>query len=234
MLKNQQLFAVMRDERFQQLLGADRYLDELEAEKHNRSDEYFALLAVLGGGFRIGTVAVRPLTAAVWSILWVTDNAYTKPGAEPSTADTDLFFHLLREGVQSGFADLDTLLERSAGSVAAAGLDYAEARLALSQSVAVAFRPLEMLPGVSGDVECVYDADWLTRLVARVCKVTNLTPDRVMFELPLVSCCYYFIQAAREYDVKGLIRRRSNEEICEEIYRYTMELAERFYEENLK
>ena len=234
MLENQQLFAVMRDDRFQQLLEKDRYLDELEAEKHNRSDEYFALLAVLGGGFRIGAVAVRPLTAAVWSLLWVAGNAYTKPGAEPSTADTDLFFHLLQGGVQGGFADLDALLERSAGSVAAAGLDYDEARMALSQSVAVAFRPLEMLPGVSGDVECVYDADWLTRLAARVCKVTNLTPDRVMFDLPLVSCCYYFIQAAREYDVKGLIRRRSNEEICEEIYRYTMELAERFYEENLK
>ena len=224
----------MRDDRFQQLLEEDRYLDELEAEKHNRSDEYFALLAVLGGGFRIGAVAVRPLTAAVWSLLWVTGNAYTKPGAEPSAADTDLFFHLLREGAQSGFTDLDALLERSAGSVAGAGLDYNEARLALSQSVAVAFRPLEMLPGVSGGVECVYDADWLTRLAARVCKVTNLTPDRVMFDLPLVSCCYYFIQAAREYDVKGLIRRRSNEEICEEIYRYTMELAERFCKENLK
>lgn len=155
-------------------------------------------------------------------------------GAEPSAADTDLFFYLLREGVQSGFADLDALLERSAGSVAAAGLDYAEARLLVAVGgggVPGLWRCCRAFPATWS---ASMMPDWLTRLATRVCKVTNLTPDGVMFDLPLVSCCYYFIQAAREYDVKGLIRRRSNEEICEEIYRYTMELAERFYEENLK
>lgn len=234
MLTPSQLFEVQADGRFDAVLERDPVLSALEAEKYDRSAEYAALTAVLGGRFSISgsDVDFAPLTPAVWSVLWMIGSPFTtrKPAAE---LDADIVLYLLHVGINAMPEPAD-LPEAAAGFIRRNSIDPADAILSIRQMVDTAFRPLEMLPPSGTETgEVRFDADWLTRLAATVCRETNFDADHVIFDLPLTSCCYYCVQAARRNGGKHRICRRSNDELCREIYRRTLELAENFYRETL-
>ena len=87
-----------------------------------------------------------------------------------------------------------------------------------------------MLPETSsgGGGMNVYDIDWMTRICSIVAQETHERASYVMFEMSLCACCSYFIQALKKNDTKNTIRKRSDTELCREIYEYTMKLAEAF------
>lgn len=234
-LSLRQLARVQADRRFNAILSADPVLDALDAEKYNRSEEFAALAAVIGGRFAVSDSPVEfpPLTPAVWAVLWMLESPFTRTNGTATEADADLFLYLLHTGIER-MPDLGELPTASAGFVRGNGMDPVDAILSIRQMVYIAFRPLEMLPARQGDTEApCYDADWLTRLAATVCRETNFDADHVIFSLPLSSCYYYVIQSARRNNTKSSIQRRSDGEVCEAIHRRTMELAEKFYNEVL-
>ena len=99
------------------------------------------------------------------------------------------------------------------------------------------FRPLEMLNNYAGsndNDEVRYNADWITKIVSVVCPLTNKTSDDVIYNMSLTECFYYMIQHARKFDDKGLIKRKNSAEIEAEIFRRTMELGQKYYDENYK
>lgn len=230
----EKLVRVQADRRFDAILSADPVLNALDGERYGRADEFAALAAVLGGRFSVSSSPVEfpALTPAVWAVLWMLESPFTRQkGASATEADADLFLFLLRCGVDK-MPNLERLPDEADGFVYRAGINPEDAILSIRQMVHTAFRPLEMLPRRPGMSEPPsYDADWLTWIASTVCRETNFDADRVIFRLPLASCYYYVIQAARRNDAKNSIRRRSSGEVCEAIYRRTVELAEAFYNE---
>ena len=234
MLTPEQLIEVQADGRFDAVLDGDEILDALEAEKYNRFDEFAALTAVLGGRFSISgsSVDFEPITPAVWSILWMIENAFAT-GEHPSELDADLLLYLLHTGLDE-LPDLAVLPDIASGFCRRNGIDPDDAVYSSKQMIAVAFRPAEMLSACrSAGEEVRFDADWLTGIASVVCRETNFDADHVIFKLPLASCFYYCVQAARRHDTKHCIRRRSSSELSKEIYQRTMTLAEKFYREVL-
>lgn len=49
-----------------------------------------------------------------------------------------------------------------------------------------------------------------------------------MYDMGLGSCCYYFIQALRKKNKKRRICKRTDAELCKQIYEYTLQLGEKF------
>ena len=84
----------------------------------------------------------------------------------------------------------------------------------MCNSIRTAFRPLNLFPKrhVDGKAKVVFDADWITSLVARVHTVTGESPEKIMNEMSLTAACYYFAQAAR-MNGDETIYKRSDEEI---------------------
>jgi len=69
-----------------------------------------------------------------------------------------------------------------------------------------------MFPQVSNDSEKTrFDLDWLTKIVAMVCPITNYTADYVMYECSLCECFYFCVQFVRRKDDKNVIRRRNTD-----------------------
>ena len=96
----------------------------------------------------------------------------------------------------------------------------------------LAFRPLKMLPRTGSGEEPVFDADWLAALVAVTARATNERATYIIHEMPLSACCMFYVQERKRTDTHGLIRKRNSGEIDAEIYRYTMELGEKFCAEH--
>ena len=69
---------------------------------------------------------------------------------------------------------------------------------------------------------------WLTCICSIVAREIGEKVSDVMFDMSLHASCCYFIQAMCRHDAKHLIRRKTDGEICREIYNRTMELAEQF------
>ena len=56
--------------------------------------------------------------------------------------------------------------------------------------------------------------------------------ELIIHEMPLSACCMFYVQERKRTDTHGLIRKRNTGEIDAEIYRYTMELGEKFCAEH--
>ena len=230
------LHRAMMSPEFEKILNADPVLNELERAKYNPRDEYFALLTVLGGEFRVCGIPVQPLTPALWSFLWVSQNAFAL-NRSISESDVDFMLSLLSTGLGRLRGSAADFAVKSAGFCRRSGIDVAEAATDLREMIRIAFRPLEMIPRAPGETqspERVFDADWLTRLTSIVCAETNYTAETVMFEISLTSCCYFYVQFLRRNDVKNLISRRPDSELCREIFERTMALGREFLRDQEK
>ena len=93
------------------------------------------------------------------------------------------------------------------------GISYEEAADIISNSIRIAFRPLNLFPKRQcSNYKVMFDADWITSLVARVHSVTGELPTKIMTEMSLTAACYYFAQYARMQG-DNTIYKRSEEEI---------------------
>lgn len=234
MLTTKQRIFLSQSQDFQDLLNTDPYLNELNRSKYDHAADFFALMELLRGPFRIGNMPIQPLTPAVWAFLWGIGNRYTTGSLEVTESDTDVFLYLLANGVRNLGCDIDELPAIASGFCPSMGLDYQTAVSELNQTIHAAFRPLEMLPktkGSSSDQVC-YDADWVVRLCSVAARESNEKAADIMFNMPLSTCFHYYVNAMRQNDTEGLIRKRTSGEIAREIVQYVDRLGEKFIAEH--
>ena len=93
-------------------------------------------------------------------------------------------------------------------------ISYEEGIKLIINSIRVAFRPLNLFPKrqTPNNNKIIFDADWITALVAKVHSVTGESPYKIMNEMSLTAACYYFAQYAR-MNGDDTIYKRSEEEI---------------------
>ncbi len=217
---------------FQSILAKDGHLKTLEAEKNNPAAEYHLMLEMLHGLHKLKDTPVMPITPAIWSVLWTMQNAYTLDSKEISEADSDVMFYLLANGLKRTGADPVQITLDSMGFSRARGFSEDEIKAKLCSLISLAFRPLRMLPRTGSADKPVFDADWLAALVAVTARATNERATYIIHEMPLSACCMFYVQERKRTDTHGLIRKRNTGEIDAEIYRYTMELGEKFCAEH--
>lgn len=229
MTLNEEQMSCLLDDEFQKILEDDPVLDEIERSRYSRQTAFFELMSVMSRVFAIDGVPVSVITPAVWAYLFAIGSPYCT-GEEIQPLDTDIFLHILHEGVAKMDRDM---VERAAGFCERHHIDHKTAEGDLKTLIWLSFRPLEMLPQHGGaSEEPRYDLDWLTHLVSVVSPMTGKTSDEVIYDTSLCECLYYVVQQARQYDYKGEIRRRNTAEYNEAVYRRTMELGRQYWEEH--
>ena len=228
-----QILMVMCQDAFQNILKNDQIINQLEKEKYNQSLQFNQLMAILSKIYKINGVVVQALTPAVWSFLYSIDNAYTKKGKTVEHIDTDIFMYVISNGI-SNLGD-DLILSAS-GFCVEHGIDYGETEYDIRNFIYLMFRPLEMFNSFSvlteSNEQTRFNADWVTKIVSVVCPLTNKTSDDVIFNMSLTECFYYMIQHARKYDDKNMIKRKNSDQIEAEIFKRTIELGKKYYEDN--
>lgn len=224
----------LADAEFNRILTDDPELRRLESLKYDRSAETRLLLEVMGvGGFHIGKLPIRPLTAAKWAFLWMLENRYATGGAI-RIIDLDIALYIfslfdLRDLREDGCA-LWEIPGRAAGYSDATGLEAAEVRREVAAWISGAFRPLELMPpaGVSDELPR-YDTQWLTRICGIAARETGESWEKVMYEMSLSTlCCAYVNFAQRESAEPHQFRRRPDAELEAQISARIDQLAREF------
>lgn len=216
---------------FQKLLAEDPVLAELESQQYDPAAAFYALIEMLRGTFTIGRVEIQPLTPAVWAFLWGIGNRYTVDTKKVTEVDTDIFLYVLANGVRNLDCKPEELPAIASGFCPGKGIEYPDAFKEIHAVINAAFRPFEMTPKVKAGNSAPppqYDAFWLAQLCSVVAQETNETANAIMFNMPLSACNYFFVNYIRKNDPKSNIRRRSPEEIQEEIFKRVNRLAEDF------
>lgn len=204
---------------FNRILADDQELKQLENLKYDKSAETRLLLEVMGmGGFHIGKLPIRPLTAAKWAFLWMLENHYAVGGAI-RTIDLDVALYIfslfdLRDLREEGCA-LWEIPGKAAGYSKAPGLDEAETHREIAAWCDAAFRPLELMPPADlADEPPRYDAQWLTRICSIAVRETGEPWEKIMYEMSLSTlCCVYVNFAQRESAEPHQFRRRPDAEL---------------------
>lgn len=152
------------------------------------------------------------ITPAKWAYLWATSSPFIVNEKEPTLLDVDYFLYVLDNGIEEG--DVVLSFNRSLGYTKKLNISYEEGIKIIINSIRVAFRPLNLFPKRQGNTnrKAMFDADWITSLVARVHSVTGESPKKIMNEMSLTAACYYFAQYAR-MNGDDTIYKRSEEEI---------------------
>ena len=235
MLTTEQQVFLAKSPEFQQLLEDDPILLELGRERIDRGEELLSLHEMLRGTLRIGNLTVQPITPALWAFLWVIGNRYTTDIEKVDELDTDIFMFLLAHGIRALDFELDELPVRASGFCADHGLDMLDAVRELVRTINCAFRPLEMMPmPFNVDPEARrYDADWLANITGIVARETNEPAREIIFNMPLSTCFYYYVNAERRNDTKGIICRRNPAEVNSAILERVDELGEAFCKEHM-
>lgn len=226
------LLLSMQDDDFQNILKNDPVIDELEKQKYNENFQFNELMAILSKIYKINGVLVQAVTPAIWAFLYSIGNAYTRKGKTIENIDTDIFMYIISNGISNL---PDDLILTASGFCIEKGIDYAQTENDIKTFIYLMFRPLEMLNTFTPENEQIrFNADWLTKIVAIVCPLTNKTSDDVIFNMALTECFYYLIQYARKFDDKGLIKRKNSDEIEAEIFKRTIDLGKEYYQKNYK
>lgn len=223
------------DDVFQNRFANDKILDQLQNEKYNQQDEYFALLTVLNGKFVIGQYEVNAITPAIWSFLYITKSPFVDNTQKISVNDVDFILYILSKGLQQAGSDPEQIYTKSIGFCQQNGIDVIEATKTIIDLIKLSFRPLKMFPAnkTSSNTKPRFDADWLTGIAAKVHQVTGLTPKQIINEMSLTECCYYFAQYARMNSTQEIIMR-TDEQILIQMGKRTVDLIlERLLEVNI-
>lgn len=223
------MFHVMLDDAFQDILQHDPVLDELEKAKHDARTDFFEMMMCLSKTFAIDGTVVSCITPAIWAYLFAIKSPYTCDG-KISELDTDVVLYILHNGIKS--VD-EHIIDHAAGFCRLHGIDPVTAEQDIKTLIYISFRPLEMLSATTvQQEEPRFDLDWLTHIVSVVSPMTGKTSDDVIYNTSLCECLYYLIQEARKYDYKSQIRRRNPEEINQAIWERTMELGRKYWQEH--
>lgn len=231
MEENITIMQCMLDDEFQQILQKDEVLNELEAQKNNKVDQYFELSCILFKRFKIAGITCIPITPIIWCFLYCIKNKIVC-GGEVNKDDVDQFMYLLHNGIEVLDEDF---LKKAHGFCVENDIDYTYALNEIIDMIKLTFRPLEMFPRPSiKDQDVRFNVDWLTKIVGMACKVCNKTSDEVMMNMSLCEALYYVVQYSREGDVDNNIKRRNSDQINEAIYLRTMQLGKQYYQNNYK
>ena len=231
MITDEQLRQLAASGEFQELLQNDEHIKKLEALKYNPRDEYIALSDVLGWNPMFRSLKLNRLTPALWAFLWTLRSPYTQEEMyKADELDTDIFLYLLTVDLREGDVSPKKIVIAAIGFCRKHGICWQEARAWLCERVHFAFRAGGMLPRTDSwsDNAHVFDADWLTFFCSIVAQETREKVSVVMYDMGLGSCCYYFIQALRKKNKKRRICKRTDAELCKQIYEYSLQLGEKF------
>lgn len=226
-----EIFACMADDKFKEIMQNDEVLNELEEEKNNPQREYFELCCVLFKRFKIAGLTCIPITPAMWCLLYCLGNKIIV-GGKVEKEDIDVFIYLMHNGLDAVDENLFNNAELFCDKHE---IDYQYALLEICDMIKLTFRPMEMFPLPSiKDEDVRFNVDWLTKVVSMACRVCNKTSDEVMMNMSLCECLYYVVQYCRVNDKDNTIRRRNSDEVNEQIYKRTMQLGKKYWEENYK
>ena len=229
-----EMLLAMADDKFQQILRNDQVLNKLDEEKNDKRLEYLQIMSLISKVYNIGEVKIVPITPILWSFLYCIGNRYVTHQGQIREEDTDVFLYLLHNGLNSISEDL---FEEAEGFCPKNGLDYLFAQSELYQMILLAFRPQQMFPvyskNESGE-ENRFNLDWLTKICSMAAQMTNKTTDELAFNTSLTEVLSYVVQYVRKGRPDDDIRRRNSDQINEGIYRRTMELGQKYYEQNYK
>lgn len=219
------LLRKMQAPEFAERLARDPVIAALEEQRTSERDDLAALAQLLGGGYLLGSLKLRPLTAADWALWWALDLAFAR-GREPEEKDADTALWLLSRPFDKAVGTLDMMREDAAGFCAKSDIYWVDAAEVIFRIVSDVFRPLALLPPDGGDgSEPRFDADWLTAVLARVARLMQYPAHRIAVERPLAEVCYYFVWARAMNEPKLHVGRRAPAEICAAIWGRTMALA---------
>ena len=227
----QQKFLAISSE-FQRLLNEDPYLDALAHSRYDHSADVAATLETIGVPMRIGALTMCPLTPALWAFLWAIGNNYAMSVKNITEDDTDVFLYLLFRG-KAEFQEMDTLSVRAEQWCPKHGIEYPDAAAFALDVVQRAFFPLSMLPNTGrGDSEVCFDTDWLVQICCEAVRESGHPLEYVMHKMSLSLVLWCYVNRLRRNDDKGVIRKRTIQEVDQEIIAYVDELGERFCQEH--
>ena len=225
------IWEVMLDDDFKKILSSDEVLDQLQKQKFNPKAEYLQLMLTLNKTLKICGLSCQVLTPAMWSFLYTIKNNFVTHEKPISNQDIDVFLYILH----NGFSSIDeSLFQKSKEYCIKNNLIYSEVKADIEEMIYLSFRALQMFPKITNNSndKIRYDLDWLTKISAMVCDVTNYTSDYVYTQLSLTECFYHVVQYARKNDPKNDIRRANSDQINELIWKRTMELGQKYYQDN--
>lgn len=220
-----------RDDVFQQRFATDPVLDQIDMMKENHQTAYQDILSVLGMKFILNGMKIPPLTAAVWSFLWVLKNPFVYTGEDPTPIDADVFLYTVFNGVGDG--DTVKLVEQAIGFCKKVlNIDFEAACEIILELSKFSFRPLKLLPQstTATHEKPLFDADWLTSIVSKVHIVTGFSPAFILTELSLNAVCYYFAQYRRSQGDDKVYKRTDEEIILLQIDRCCELICDRLIE----
>ena len=177
-----EIFACMADDKFKEIMQNDEVLNELEAQKNNKVDQYFELSCILFKRFKIAGITCIPITPIIWCFLYCIKNKIVC-GGEVNKDDVDQFLYLLHNGIEVLDEDF---LKKAHGFCVENDIDYQYALTEIIDMIKLTFRPLEMFPRPNiKDQDVRFNVDWLTKVVGMACRICNKTSDEVMLNMSL-------------------------------------------------
>lgn len=207
-----ELYALMATEEFSKILDADPVLDEFEKELENSNDELLQFVQLTGNDIYIDNVKIKPLTAAMWTLLFLNGNRFVIHGEEPEIEDIEFFFYVLGGNAIGVGENFDKMKEKARKFGRKHIRDYFETGADLAEIAYSAFYPLTLLPSADGGSKFVkYDCDWLVRIATAAAKQSNQTVEYCMNEMPLALASALYVQHMRDLTGEAYQRRTSAE-----------------------
>ena len=225
-----ELYKLMQDEEFKNILENDEVLNDLEKQKNNQALQYLQLMSFISKRLNICGLKVIPFTPVIVSFLYAIDNRFFNGKKEQiRKLDIDVVMYILTHGIE---CISQNLIEDALEFCAKNNINYQEAHYQILTLIALAFRPLEMIPyGENEKSEMPhYNIDWLTRIVSIACMMTNKTSDQIAFNMSLTEIYSYIIQYKRQNDPKNMIKRRNTIQIDQAMFLRTIELGKKYAE----
>ena len=218
---------------FSAILAKDPELIRLNDELRSGERQIPALLDALLLPYecRVGSLPVKPLTAAKWAFLWGLNNGFVCGGASRklTVADIDIFLYVLaQQDLRKLKLSLPEIPGEASGYSAAAGLPAESLLREIEQVIDQAFAPLQMMPPDPAGGDAVFDGVWLAQICGIAARESGFDYERVL-GLPLsLVCSFYIAWSQREGADGDKIRRVPPEEIMAAIQARTDELGKRF------
>ena len=219
----------MLDDAFQDILENDPVLNELEKLKRNDKDQFLELMILLNNKVKICGVEINCITPAIWCFLYTIKSPFVIQEKSISELDIDVLMYILNKGLSN---ISDNLFKVANGFCKRKNLNYFVVEKDLLDFIKISFRAIQMFPQSVTTEKTEFNVDWMTKIIAMVCKMTNHNSSYIMNKMSLTECFYYVAQNARENDIHHTIKRRNPAEINEAIYKRTFELGEEYYKKN--
>lgn len=229
---SKEILLATQDDAFQKLIAEDAILLDLESQKYNRQSEYFSLMfQIKQSKFYISGIEIKTFNLIKLSLLWILENAFVLKNKKVENEDIDIFMYLATLNFNEFDESLVSIYANSKDYCLLNSLDYDETKNDIYSFINLQFKAFEMLPRTNvTSNENVFDVDWLTHLTSIVCGMTNLTSEYVQESLSINTCLYYYVQKIKENDIHNEIKRKTSDEINEEIFRRSMQLASEYYQ----